>query len=84
MSCKNLKQKEWRKWNDMVAGHRMRSPLALANSGNCGRRAPSASIAHSNFSHSCSKRFEKDSLPGSSLMCGPRVRSVETISSQEA
>ena len=20
MSCKNLKQKEWRKWNDMVAG----------------------------------------------------------------
>ena len=64
MSCKNLKHKEWIKWNDMVAGHRMRSPLALANSGNCGRRAPSASIAHSNFSHSCSKRFEKDSLPG--------------------
>ena len=69
MSCKNLKHKEWIKWNDMVAGHRMRSPLALANSGNCGRRAPSASIAHSNFSHSCSKRLKKkDSLPGSLLL----------------
>ena len=45
-----------------VSSHRMRSPLALVND-NCGRRAPSAIIVHSNFRHSCSKRCKKDYLP---------------------
>ena len=44
-----------------VSSHRMRSPLALVND-NCGRRAPSAIIVHSNFRHSCSKRCKKKIL----------------------